>query len=68
MKELKHIKLTVQIKILFCIPRLRISSDLTGVASCLNPGRDASVLVTQPYWILAAWSSGDVQSYFELSG
>lgn len=54
MKELKHIKLTVQIEVLFCIPRLRISSDLTGVASCLNPGWDAGVLVAQPYSVLAA--------------
>lgn len=40
MEELKHIKLTVQIRVLFCIPRLRISSDLTGMASYLSPGWD----------------------------
>lgn len=60
-KELKHSKMSVQIKVLFCILRHRISYDLTGMVSCLNPGRGAGLSV------LTAWSSGDVHSYIELS-
>lgn len=52
--KLKRIKLSIQVKVLFCTLRLTMSDALTGTVSYLNPGWGAGLLVTQPYPVLTA--------------